>query len=121
RRVERAPRPDPLWSVPGAEPGEHERDARRIQAVLEALDVANPIVRAGGEGPDLARLARLTAFTDFTSTYLGIARGGAQVPPWPRLARLTAFTAFTSTYLGIARGVDPTPIHTLDQVKSTLA
>jgi glucose/mannose-6-phosphate isomerase len=74
------------------QPGEHERDARRIQAVLEALDVADPVVHASGEGPDLARLARLTAFADFTSTYLGI-----------------------------ARGVDPTPIHTLDRVKSALS
>jgi glucose/mannose-6-phosphate isomerase len=74
------------------QPGEHERDARRIQAVLEALDVADPVVRASGEGPDLARLARLTAFADFTSTYLGI-----------------------------ARGLDPTPIHTLDRVKAALS
>jgi glucose/mannose-6-phosphate isomerase len=74
------------------EPGEHDRDARRIQAVLEAVGVGDPVVRSSGEGPDLARLARLTAFADFTSTYLGI-----------------------------ARGVDPTPIHTLDQVKSALS
>src|SRR5215211_1788828 len=32
-----------------------------------------------------------------------------------------AFTDFTSTYLGIVRGVDPTPIRTLDQVKAALA
>ena len=50
------------------------------------------MVRAAGKGPDLARLARLTAFADFTSTYLGI-----------------------------ARGVDPTPIRTLDQVKAALS
>jgi glucose/mannose-6-phosphate isomerase len=74
------------------EPGEHQRDARRIQAVLEAIGVGDPVVRAAGEGPDLGRLARLTAFADFTSTYLGI-----------------------------ARGVDPTPIRTLDQVKAALS
>jgi glucose/mannose-6-phosphate isomerase len=74
------------------EPGEHERDARRIQAVLEAIGAGDPVVRAAGEGPDLVRLARLTAFADFTSTYLGI-----------------------------ARGVDPTPIRTLDQVKAALS
>jgi glucose/mannose-6-phosphate isomerase len=74
------------------EPGEHDRDGRRIQAVLQALGIADPILRASGTGPDLARLARLTSFADFTSTYLGI-----------------------------ARGVDPTPIRTLDQVKAALA
>jgi glucose/mannose-6-phosphate isomerase len=74
------------------EPGEHDRDPRRIDAVLKALGVADPVLRAAGTGPDLARLARLTAFADFTSTYLGI-----------------------------ARGVDPTPIRTLDQVKAALA
>jgi glucose/mannose-6-phosphate isomerase len=74
------------------EPGEHERDGRRIQAVLDALKVADPVVHGGGSGPALARLARLTAFADFTSTYLGI-----------------------------ARGVDPTPIRTLDEVKAALA
>jgi glucose/mannose-6-phosphate isomerase len=74
------------------EPGEHDRDPRRIQAVLAALGVANPIQRTSGTGPALARLARLTAFADFTSTYLGI-----------------------------ARGVDPTPIRTLDQVKAALS
>src|SRR5215218_6943880 len=74
------------------EPGEHERDGRRIQAVLTALKVADPVVHRGGTGPGLARLARLTAFADFTSTYLGI-----------------------------ARGVDPTPIRTLDEVKAALA
>jgi hypothetical protein len=42
-------------------------------------------------------------------------------PPLARLARLTAFADFTSTYLGIARGVDPTPIRTLDQVKEALS
>jgi hypothetical protein len=74
------------------EPGEHDRDPRRIQAVLDALGVADPVLRTAGPGPDLARLARLTAFADFTSTYLGI-----------------------------ARGVDPTPIRTLDQVKAALS
>jgi glucose/mannose-6-phosphate isomerase len=72
--------------------GEHDRDGRRIEAVLAALKVGDPIRRDAGPGPDLARLARLTAFADFTSTYLGI-----------------------------ARGVDPTPIHTLDQVKAALS
>jgi glucose/mannose-6-phosphate isomerase len=74
------------------EPGEHERDGRRIQTVLTALKIADPVVRTVGPGPALARLARLTAFADFTSTYLGI-----------------------------ARGVDPTPIRTLDEVKAALA
>ena len=74
------------------EPGEHDRDGRRIQAVLDALGVADPLLHTAGTGPDLARLARLTAFADFTSTYLGI-----------------------------ARGVDPTPIRTLDQVKAALS
>jgi glucose/mannose-6-phosphate isomerase len=73
------------------EPGEHDRDGRRIQAVLAAIG-ADPVVRPAGKGPALARLARLTAFADFTSTYLGI-----------------------------ARGVDPTPIRTLDQVKAALS
>jgi len=74
------------------QPGEHERDGRRVQAVLDALEVADPVLRTSGTGPALARLARLTAFADFTSTYLGI-----------------------------ARGVDPTPIRTLDEVKAALA
>ncbi|HWC41985.1 MAG TPA: bifunctional phosphoglucose/phosphomannose isomerase [Actinomycetota bacterium] len=74
------------------EPGEHERDGRRVQAVLTALKIADPVVRTAGTGPALARLARLTAFADFTSVYLGI-----------------------------ARGVDPTPIRTLDEVKAALA
>ncbi len=74
------------------EPGEYDRDPRRIQAVLEALGITNPLQHSAGTGPDLARLARLTAFADYTSTYLGI-----------------------------ARGVDPTPIATLDQVKAALA
>ena len=42
------------------EPGEHDRDGRRIQAVLAAIGAHDPIVRAAGKGPDLARLARLT-------------------------------------------------------------
>jgi glucose/mannose-6-phosphate isomerase len=74
------------------EAGEHERDGRRIAAVCDALGVADPVVRLAGEGPDLVRLARLTAFSDFASTYLGI-----------------------------AGGVDPTPIRTLDEVKAALA
>jgi len=74
------------------EAGEHDRDGRRIQAVLAAIDAPDPIVRDAAKGPALARLARLTAFADFTSTYLGI-----------------------------ARGVDPTPIRTLDQVKAALS
>ena len=74
------------------EPGEHDRDGRRVQAVLDALGIADPLLRTAGSGPDLVRLARLTAFADFTSTYLGI-----------------------------ARGVDPTPIRTLDQVKAALS
>jgi glucose/mannose-6-phosphate isomerase len=74
------------------ETGEHDRDGRRIQAVLKAIDARDPVVRSAGKGPDLARLARLTAFADFTSTYLGI-----------------------------ARGVDPTPIRTLDEVKAALS
>src|SRR4029450_14103389 len=55
------------------QPGEHERDGRRIQAVLDALKAADPVGRGAGTSPPLARLARLTAFADFTSTYLGIA------------------------------------------------
>jgi glucose/mannose-6-phosphate isomerase len=74
------------------EPAEHDRDPLRITAVLKALDIADPVVHTAGTGPDLPRLARLTAFADYTSTYLGI-----------------------------ARGVDPTPIQTLDQVKAALA
>jgi glucose/mannose-6-phosphate isomerase len=74
------------------EAGEHERDGRRIAAALEALGVEGPVLRRAGEGPGLVRLARLTAFTDFASTYLAI-----------------------------ARGVDPTPIRTIDRVKAALA
>jgi len=72
-------------------PGEHDHDPRRIDAVLTALGVSDPLSREAGTGPDLVRLARLMSFADFTSTYLGI-----------------------------ARGVDPTPIRTLDQVKAAL-
>ena len=72
-------------------PGEHDHDPRRIDAVLQALGVPDPVTRKAGTGPDLVRLARLMAFADYTSTYLGI-----------------------------ARGVDPTPIRTLDQVKAAL-
>jgi glucose/mannose-6-phosphate isomerase len=74
------------------EAGEHERDGLRIAAALEALGVGDPVVRRAGEGPGLVRLARLTTFTDFASTYLAI-----------------------------ARGVDPTPIRTLDRVKAALS
>jgi glucose/mannose-6-phosphate isomerase len=74
------------------EAGEHDRDGRRVRAVLDAIGVADPLLREAGKGPALARLARLTAFADFTSTYLGI-----------------------------AAGVDPTPIRTLDQVKAALS
>jgi len=74
------------------EAGEHERDGRRIQAACRALGVDDPVLRLAGDGPELVRLARLTAFADFATTYLGI-----------------------------ARGVDPTPIRTLDQVKAALA
>ena len=74
------------------EAGEHDRDGRRIQAVLKAIDARDPLVHSAGKGPDLARLARLTAFADFTSTYLGI-----------------------------ARGIDPTPIRTLDEIKAALS
>jgi glucose/mannose-6-phosphate isomerase len=72
--------------------GEHDRDGRRIEAACQAIGAEHPVLRLAAAGPGLARLARLTAFADFTSTYLGI-----------------------------ARGVDPTPIRTLDQVKAALA
>jgi glucose/mannose-6-phosphate isomerase len=72
--------------------GEHERDGRRSLAACQAIGVDDPVLRLAGDGPGLARLARLTAFADFTSTYLGI-----------------------------ARGVDPTPIRTLDQVKAAMS
>jgi glucose/mannose-6-phosphate isomerase len=74
------------------EAGEHQRDGRRIAAALEALGIDDPVVRRAGEGAELVRLARLTAFTDYASTYLAI-----------------------------ARGVDPTPIRTLDRIKAALA
>jgi glucose/mannose-6-phosphate isomerase len=72
-------------------PGEHQRDGLRLAAVREALG-ADPIVRQSGDAVPLARLARLVAFADFTSTYLGI-----------------------------ARGVDPSTIATIDRVKAALA
>jgi glucose/mannose-6-phosphate isomerase len=74
------------------EAGEHQRDGRRIDAALAALGIDDPVVRRAGAGPELVRLARLTAFTDYASTYLAI-----------------------------ARGVDPTPIRTLDRIKAALA
>jgi glucose/mannose-6-phosphate isomerase len=74
------------------EAGEHQRDGRRIAAAFEALGIDDPVVRRAGEGPELVRLARLTAFTDYASTYLAI-----------------------------ARGVDPTPIRTLDRIKAALS
>jgi hypothetical protein len=64
------------------EAGEHERDGRRLAAVCAALGAGDPVVRRAGAGAPLARLARLVAFADFTSTYLGIARGRG-----PRLDR----------------------------------
>jgi glucose/mannose-6-phosphate isomerase len=72
--------------------GEHERDARRLAVVCRTLGVADPVTRLAGGGVPLARLARLSAFADFATTYLGL-----------------------------ARGVDPTPIRTLDQVKAAMA
>ncbi len=72
--------------------GEHERDARRVIAAREALDVSNPILREAGEGPPLVRLARLLAFVDHASVYLGL-----------------------------GRGVDPTPIETIFRLKAALA
>jgi glucose/mannose-6-phosphate isomerase len=72
--------------------GEHERDGRRLAVVCRTLGVADPVTRLAGGGVPLARLARLVAFADFASTYLGL-----------------------------ARGVDPTPIRTLDQVKAAMA
>jgi glucose/mannose-6-phosphate isomerase len=74
------------------EAGEHPRDGLRIAAALEALGVDDPVVRRAGQGDPLVRLARLTAFTDFTATYLAV-----------------------------ARGVDPTPIRTLDRIKAALS
>ncbi|HEX8927503.1 MAG TPA: SIS domain-containing protein, partial [Actinomycetota bacterium] len=73
-------------------PGEHERDARRVIAACEALEVDNPILRNAGSGPPLVRLARLMAFVDHLSVYLGL-----------------------------ARGVDPTPIDTITRLKTALA
>jgi glucose/mannose-6-phosphate isomerase len=72
--------------------GEHERDGRRLAVVCQALGITDPVTRLAGEGPPPVRLARLTAFADFATTYLGV-----------------------------ARGVDPTPIRTLDQIKAAMA
>jgi glucose/mannose-6-phosphate isomerase len=72
--------------------GEHERDARRVIAACEALGVSSPVLREAGQGPPLVRLARLMAFVDYLSVYLG---------------------------LGL--GVDPTPIETIFRLKAALA
>lgn len=72
--------------------GEHERDARRVIAACEALDVSSAITREAGEGPPLVRLARLMAFADHLSVYLAL-----------------------------GRGVDPTPIETIFRLKAALA
>jgi glucose/mannose-6-phosphate isomerase len=72
--------------------GEHERDARRVIAACEALGVDNPILRNAGTGPPMVRLARLLAYVDHLSVYLGL-----------------------------ARGVDPTPIETIFRLKAVLA
>jgi glucose/mannose-6-phosphate isomerase len=72
--------------------GEHERDARRLIAACEALDVTSPILRNAGSGPPMVRLGRLMAFVDHVSVYLGL-----------------------------ARGVDPTPIETIFRLKAALA
>jgi glucose/mannose-6-phosphate isomerase len=72
--------------------GEHERDPRRVIAACEALDVSSPILRNAGSGPPLVRLARLLAFVDHLSVYLGL-----------------------------CRGVDPTPIETIFRLKAALA
>jgi glucose/mannose-6-phosphate isomerase len=72
-------------------PGEHERDARRVIAACEALGVDNPVLRNAGSGPPMVRLARLMAFVDHLSVYLGL-----------------------------ARGVDPTPIDTIFRLKAVL-
>jgi glucose/mannose-6-phosphate isomerase len=72
--------------------GEGPRDQRRLAVVCQALGVTDPVTRLAGQGPPVVRLARLTAFIDFTTTYLGV-----------------------------ARGVDPTPIRTLDEIKAAMA
>jgi glucose/mannose-6-phosphate isomerase len=72
--------------------GEGARDQRRLAVVCQALGVTDPVTRLAGQGPPVVRLARLTAFIDFTTTYLGV-----------------------------ARGVDPTPIRTLDEIKAAMA
>ena len=71
--------------------GEHERDGRRLAAAMEAVG-ADPVVCRAGDGPPLARLARLVAFADYTSTYLAL-----------------------------AGGVDPTPVRSIDRLKAALA
>jgi hypothetical protein len=38
-----------------------------------------------------------------------------------RLARLLAFVDHLSVYLGLCRGVDPTPIETIFRLKAALA
>jgi len=72
--------------------GEHERDGRRVTAACAALGVPSPVAREAGEGPPLVRFARLVAFIDYLSVYLGL-----------------------------ARGVDPTPIETIARLKAALA
>jgi glucose/mannose-6-phosphate isomerase len=72
--------------------GEHHRDARRVTAACDALEVASPLLREAGDGPPLVRLARLMAFVDYASVYLGL-----------------------------ARGVDPTPIDAIFRLKASLA
>jgi glucose/mannose-6-phosphate isomerase len=72
--------------------GEHERDARRVTAACDALEADSPVLREAGDGPPLVRLARLMAFVDYTSVYLGL-----------------------------ARGVDPTPIDAIFRLKAALA
>ena len=63
-----------------------------MTAAREALEVASPVIREAGDGPPLVRLARLMAFVDYTSVYLGL-----------------------------ARGVDPTPIDAIFRLKAALA
>jgi len=71
--------------------GEHERDGRRVAAAVEAVG-ADPVVCRAGDGPPLARLARLVAFADYTATYLAL-----------------------------TTGVDPTPVRSIDRLKAALA
>jgi glucose/mannose-6-phosphate isomerase len=72
--------------------GEHERDDRRVTAAREALEVASPVIREAGDGPPLVRLARLMAFVDYTSVYLGLA-GGVDPTPIDAIFRLKAALA----------------------------